>query len=507
MNVASGLRKVFNFLAEKVCFSFAVAAFSLLGALVGVPGFIYMEATIDHSLSAHTLPGDIALSIVMLSIMAVAHACLYGLPRLWGRRWELMHLRHLNDHLNKGLFIPVEISTPDLSKASRVLERLPGHNATTAAILASPLVLLAVIRETLSSGSWHNSLAALGGGLIAWTLYVIFTFLITEIVTTEARRDARWFLAMREAWEPPRHAVSLKIKFAFFIGLLLISVVITHGISASPAIHDHMAAISIFTAMILAVGLALCILIFVSIRNTLMEIRQTALDLPEAHSAQFLSGSIDREFIETAAGLYQASLKIIEYRDTLQTLNTELEEKVQERTAEIKLLSITDALTGCYNRGYLTETLAKEIKQARRYEHPLSIVMCDLDHFKRVNDTFGHQAGDQVLCEFVACIKGLYRSDLDWLARYGGEEFLIVLPETGYQGAERMAERVRRSIAQREIMLGSSQITITASFGVTGFNAHTPVAKLIPEAMINQADQNLYQAKHEGRNRIVSGAL
>lgn len=505
MNVASGVRRTFNYLAEKVCFTFAVATFSVMGAVSALLGLIYIWATVDHS-GMISLHGGYLLCLVLLIVSALFHLVCFGLLRLWGHRWELKHLRVLNDQL-EGLSIPVVISTPDLAQVTSALERLPSDNAKFAGVNSFSVVIIGVLYAHLAFGRMHETLVVLIGGLMACALYLIFTFLITEMITTEVRRDARWLMAMREQWRGYDHAVSLKMKFSFIIILILISVIITYGIASSPAIHSRFAAIMIFTALILIAGICLCILIFNSIRDNLKEIRQTAADLSDSHSAQFLSGSIDKEFIETSAGLYSASLKIIEFRDKLQTLNLELEEKVQERTAEIKLLSITDALTGCFNRGYLTENLVKEIKKARRYAHPLSIVMCDLDHFKLVNDTYGHQAGDQVLREFVTCIKGLYRSDLDWLARYGGEEFLIILPETGCPGAERMAERVRRSIEQRIISVGVSKITITASFGVTGMDTDTPEEKLDPEAMITQADFNLYQAKQEGRNRIVTRAL
>lgn len=504
MDIASGMRKAFNFLAEKVCFTFAVAFFSVQGAFSALMGLIYIWATFDRS-STFGLRGANILCGALLAAAALSHFLLFGLGRLWGNRWELKHLRILNDQL-EGLSIPVVISTPELSQITQILERLPSYNTRVAAIHCLSVALAGVVYAAIS-GNVQNILSVLSGGLTACVLYLIFTFLITEMITTEVRRDARWLMVMREEWSGYDYAVSLKMKFAFIVLLILISIVITYGITSSPVIHSRLAVILIFTGMIVIAGLCLCMLIFNSIRDNLKEIRQTADDLSDSHSAQFLSGSIDKEFIETSLGLYHASLKIIEFRDKLQALNVELEEKVQERTAEIKLLSITDSLTGCFNRGYLTENLVKEISKARRYAHPLSIVMCDLDHFKLVNDTYGHQAGDQVLREFVACIKGLYRSDLDWLARYGGEEFLIVLPETGCQGAERMAERVRRSIAERIISVGISEITITASFGVTGMDAATPEEKLDPEAMITQADFNLYQAKQEGRNRVVTHAL
>ncbi|SPD75911.1 putative Diguanylate cyclase [uncultured Desulfobacterium sp.] len=172
---------------------------------------------------------------------------------------------------------------------------------------------------------------------------------------------------------------------------------------------------------------------------------------------------------------------------------------------EKKSLSITDSLTGSYNRTYLIEHLPQEIKRATRYGRPLSLVLCDIDHFKNINDKYGHQIGDRVLREFVQCLTDLIRSDLDWLARYGGEEFLLVLPETDVKSAVSQAERLRKNLSKRVIETPENRLHITASFGVTGFSPVSPEDKIHYEALINCADKYMYQAKHEGRNRVIGG--
>jgi two-component system cell cycle response regulator len=108
-----------------------------------------------------------------------------------------------------------------------------------------------------------------------------------------------------------------------------------------------------------------------------------------------------------------------------------------------------------------------------------------------------------VLKEFVQCIRGTLRSDVDWVSRYGGEEFVIALPETDVDGAQVLAERIRKAIAQRSIVSGAREIHITVSFGVTGFDAATPVELISMENLILKADRCLYRAKEEGRNRVV----
>jgi len=178
---------------------------------------------------------------------------------------------------------------------------------------------------------------------------------------------------------------------------------------------------------------------------------------------------------------------------------------LERANSEIRLLSRTDSLTGCYNRGYLNDHLTHEIKRALRYRHSLSVTLADIDHFKKVNDSFGHQCGDMVLKEFVQSIMSLIRSDMDWLARYGGEEFLLVLPETSVGNASRMAERLRKHLEKKVIEWEGEKLSITASFGVTGFSASKPFEEVSLEALINAADKYLYQAKNEGRNKVVSG--
>ncbi len=174
-------------------------------------------------------------------------------------------------------------------------------------------------------------------------------------------------------------------------------------------------------------------------------------------------------------------------------------------TERYRIMAATDALTGSRNRGYLMDTLPQEIKRAGRYGQPFSLVMADIDFFKKINDTYGHPAGDAVLKAFVRTMQSLCREDVDWVARYGGEEFILVLPDTGPGGAEVLAERIRVAASELAVPVKGAAARFTASFGVTGFMAGEYRENISADSMISAADMCLYSAKEHGRNRIVRG--
>jgi diguanylate cyclase (GGDEF)-like protein len=198
----------------------------------------------------------------------------------------------------------------------------------------------------------------------------------------------------------------------------------------------------------------------------------------------------------------------------LAELNAGLEVQVETRTAElraacesIKELSIRDQLTGCFNRLFLNEQFPKEIDRALRYGHSLSVIMADIDHFKKINDSCGHQAGDAVLAEIGRIFIGSLRDKVDWAFRYGGEEFVVLIPETDLEGATVVAEKLRRNIAEAVVATTAGPISVTASFGVSGFGSPPLKSEVSMKEMINEVDTLLYQAKEAGRNRVVAAAL
>lgn len=180
-----------------------------------------------------------------------------------------------------------------------------------------------------------------------------------------------------------------------------------------------------------------------------------------------------------------------------------LEQSLKSANHEIRMLSITDYLTGCYNRSYLTDSFKRELNRARRYRHCLSVVMTDIDFFKKINDLHGHQAGDKVLKRFSACFINHMRQGVDWVVRYGGEEFLVVLPETTLAGAKSFSERLRQLVAELRIQYNNKEISLTASFGGATVDFASRLNQAITvEALINSADEQLYLSKEQGRNRV-----
>jgi diguanylate cyclase (GGDEF)-like protein len=160
--------------------------------------------------------------------------------------------------------------------------------------------------------------------------------------------------------------------------------------------------------------------------------------------------------------------------------------------------SVRDPLTGSYNKRFLMERIDHELVHASRHEGALSLMIFDLDHFKRVNDTFGHATGDAVLTETVERVRSALRAE-DVLARYGGEEFVVLMRNTPLREALRIAERIRRTIEARTFLHDNNEIELTLSVGVAEF-AH-PVNPNASE-LIEMADAHLYRAKTLGRNRV-----
>ena len=212
-----------------------------------------------------------------------------------------------------------------------------------------------------------------------------------------------------------------------------------------------------------------------------------------AASFNDMSGRVQELVANLEDMVCQRTHELTAARDRLETLVVELDDK----NHALEILSVTDKLTGLANRRKLESALQSELLRARRYGKIFSVILLDVDHFKAVNDTYGHQAGDEVLVRLAALLTAKAR-ETDLVGRWGGEEFLIVCPETSLALVSTLAERYRVELERQNFgEIGQ----ITSSFGVTACEEGDDVPRLI-----QRADQALYRAKESGRNRVESNA-
>lgn len=271
-------------------------------------------------------------------------------------------------------------------------------------------------------------------------------------------------------------------------------------------------------AFLLCMFLEMMFLLFVVCRYYLKRFSTLLMPMPCAWAVVVLCGLYDAlsatgltttiylsEFaylLLILAMAYRLTNDFINAMDEVERLNTHLDEIVMQRTRELEdknmeleVLSTTDQLTGLYNRRHAEQTLQRTLNQCERYGTPMSIILADIDHFKSVNDTYGHDVGDKVLIKVSLAIEKTIRNT-DTAARWGGEEFLILVPETETELCSTLAERLRENIQNGNHDHGS---TVTASFGIA---SHQPGDTL--SALIKRADAALYTAKGNGRNCVVA---
>ncbi len=218
--------------------------------------------------------------------------------------------------------------------------------------------------------------------------------------------------------------------------------------------------------------------------------------------------------IEALAALAAVALENRYLLDEQEGLKRQLEREVDERTEELKSaleklseahiilkeLTTIDSVTGIRNRHFFDEVFHQEWRRAVRQKYPITLLLLDIDHFKRVNDTYGHLSGDDCLAVVAKEVDGMFNRPSDVVARYGGEEFVVILPYVEYDSALRLAEQVRGRIADRTIRAGGHRINVTVSIGVSSL---VPKEADDPKSLIGRADEALYSAKSAGRNRVL----
>lgn len=235
----------------------------------------------------------------------------------------------------------------------------------------------------------------------------------------------------------------------------------------------------------------------------LQELETTYGQDPEYQILKNLKGELIVPFIEKEAlkGVLVLGPKLsnkpfteddLEFLSTLANLGG-----LSLENAQLYTLAISDGLTNLYVQRYFTLRLDDEIKRAKRYQHRVSLLMMDIDHFKSVNDSYGHLTGNKVLVEIAEILKKTTRG-IDLLSRYGGEEFAVLMPETDRDSALVLAERLRKIIAEKIVKLKESKVSVTISIGIATF----PEDASTSFDLIDYADTMLYQAKENGRNRV-----
>jgi len=260
---------------------------------------------------------------------------------------------------------------------------------------------------------------------------------------------------------------------------------------------------SISCLSLVAIGLALLILLSLLMQFSWLTLLILLLNLLMVFLTFYQEKPNDEENTTNT----EAEVQPIEEQD-------ELEGKVQERTLELNIAlqeleeankelqekNTLDELTGLYNRRFYDQKILAEYRRSRRNLTPLSLVIIDIDHFKQVNDNYGHLAGDECLVAVSACIKQCMRRSADISCRYGGEEFCLILPETDSNGALALAEELRKSIEACQVSYNSTDIKLTVSCGVSTYKQQKNVQ---PEHIFSIADKALYQAKNNGRNQVI----
>ncbi|WP_199610282.1 GGDEF domain-containing protein [Flocculibacter collagenilyticus] len=192
-----------------------------------------------------------------------------------------------------------------------------------------------------------------------------------------------------------------------------------------------------------------------------------------------------------------------ELEEQLQQQNFELQETLRELESKNQILeekNTLDALTGIKNRRYFDQKIMQEYRRCRREQTQLSVVMLDIDHFKRINDNFGHLAGDEVIKQVANIAKATLKRPSDDVCRYGGEEFCLILPSTELEGAWQVAEEIRKNIESLEILTNSGNISVTISCGVASSKLDAESEVML---LIDNADHALYQSKQQGRNQTT----
>jgi diguanylate cyclase (GGDEF)-like protein len=218
------------------------------------------------------------------------------------------------------------------------------------------------------------------------------------------------------------------------------------------------------------------------------------------HTIAAPSRALLREIASLVCFTDDRDLRVAELESRLASIESANADLLRQNNA-LSEISARDSLTGLYNRWYVMEKIDSEMNRSVRHGSPVSLIMLDIDHFKKVNDSFGHSAGDRVLRSVGQVLRDSCRV-YDVPGRYGGEEFCVILPETKVGNTTVVAERIRERLAASRFEVGADSVVVTASMGIAGVDAIEGEGAVSPSTLIDRADLALYSAKHLGRNRV-----
>ena len=222
------------------------------------------------------------------------------------------------------------------------------------------------------------------------------------------------------------------------------------------------------------------------------------------------------EATEREAGLTAGADQCVGHRVSVRELDArlanarriaELECVLRITLNENRQLSATDDLTHVSSRRFFGKHFPREVARAARYGHALSLILCDIDHFSKINEALGHPGGDEVLRQLGPRLQQVLRLGVDWVARIGGEEFAVVLPETGYEAGLGVARKLRDGVAKEPFMIEGRKVAITVSFGLCGLERVPTSERHLASRIMKIADAALYRSKQDGRNRVTATRL
>lgn len=377
-------------------------------------------------------------------------------------RWRAEHVRVLD-----------QAATINLERVRVIAPLVAALNAVHVLVFLMQLL-------TMPAGSTTRS----------WALGLLFTHLVMGLTMLGAALLARhWHCAHRSRWGQELAAGLAAASMVFAIAVACVDQLVTPNITPF-----------LITCAVAGVALYIRPRVAATLYTMAYAVFYFAIGLTQHEPAQLLSNRLNG----ITACLMGAMLSVLLWRKfTTITLQQGLLERanseLQNKQRELERATRQDGLTGLFNRNTFVELTHRELDRAQRQGSPTTILLLDLDHFKLVNDTWGHPAGDAVLRHVAALAATTVRST-DLVGRLGGEEFIVLLPNTSVQAARQLAEKLRQRIASSPVQWGQLMIPITTSLGLAGTTAQE---KQDFDTLYSDADKALYLAKQQGRNRVV----